>query len=225
LELTSHSCDLGRPGPACSSTPVLYEHSVKNERDPLGGWYISTFLVLLPAFWWFVGAVPAWFQLGWDHDPRFYTVYWPGLIVTQWWLSWPDPGYAFVVQNAAVAICGCALAALPLARLHWWRGHPLPRMVAAVLSLALPWLIFGEPVYLVRIFFTAYAVCVLVGGLAPFSAQGRGALLGVALALGVTLAAQCFESWAWPYSGALLAAFVLLGYATVRGLLGRPGFV
>lgn len=104
---------------------------------------LPAFALVFPTIWWTAEVIPPLFYRGWNHDPRFYQIYTPGLLLTQWVSErigrWLSPGYAVVLQDITVALLVALPAAVLIARWRTWQRNRRLRTLVAVSSLTLPW--------------------------------------------------------------------------------------
>ncbi len=189
-----------------------------------------TFVLLLPALWWLAQAVPPLFYFGWDYDPRFFQIYWPGLVVTRWLSErngqWLGPAWAVVLQDLVSALLISLLVSFILVRWRLWQADRRLHLAFGIASLTLPW--FGgvrpwqdsDPYSAAVVsLMVGYFGCVFVAlgfRISPFM---RRALLAIACASAGALLMWRMESWEWLHAGSLLSSIVLAAYAVARGTL------
>jgi hypothetical protein len=175
-------------------------------------------------------VIPPLFYRGWNHDPRFYQIYLPSLLVMQWASErigrWLSPGYAVVLQDFTVALLVALPVALLLARWRTWQRNGRLRTLVATSSLTLPWFGVVRPWenpqdYAAAVFTLIASYFVTLGGatLGPFSRGMRRALLAIAFTTGATVVMWRLDPWQWLYAGSLVASLLLVLYAAVRSRL------
>ena len=195
--------------------------------------FFTAFLILLPSVWSAAQAVPTWFYSGWNHDPRFYAIYFPGFLAVRLVSGesdWVTPRQAVLTQDAAIAVLVTGVLAWTLARWRVWQAAPRLRAAVGLVSVALPWFGVVQPLeaagrrgVAVLPLMGAYFSCILVAAFGPVTSGMRRSLLLVALASGVPVLVWGVDSWSWILAGSLLAAVLLLSVAAFRGSLAVAG--
>ena len=189
--------------------------------------FFPAFVVCLPTVWWLAQEIPGLFYDGWFHDERFFDIYWlPATFFS--WLSertgdWWGQTYWVATQDAVVGITIAAGLGLLLRRSQAWTGQPGLRAVVAAVGVLLPWYRLVEsldrPDYYALGAYSlagAYGIAAVGGFLLPTTPQVRAVLLGLALAIGGSLALWRLEQWSWLLSGSLAASLALLVRSAVR---------
>jgi hypothetical protein len=193
------------------------------------GGFTKTFFTCLPTVWWFAQEIPSFFYDGWDHDPRFFNIYfvpakffiWVSEKTDGWW----GQTYWVATQDAALGLCAAAIVARFLNRSDLWNGSPKLRAVTAVVGAVLPWYRLVESLdrpsyYALGAYSLAAAYCLaaVAGFLLPGNPRGRAIFLGLAIAVGGSLAVWRLEQWSWLLSGSLVGSLILLIGSEVSAL-------
>ncbi len=203
---------------------MLYDVRV-SRLDPRRA-FIAAFVTTLPPMLLLPQLAAEWFQIGWDHDPRFFDVYLVPWMLLDWVYQktgwWGGQSYAVAIQEVVVGVVGACGMASVLKRSSTWQEHARLRAFIAVLGTLLPWwqlmrYIGGPSYYQVAFagFSIAYCLAVVGAFLLSSTRLSQVALLAAGLLIGVAFATWRLEPWGWFHSRSLVASFGLLIYSVM----------